>query len=107
MGRNFRDRYSKRGEKLLQVMVATWRFFAVNHPWRTFISTCNSGAPRSNPNGAIYRGYETFQPLLSYAGSVKDIKEIAVLGYARLPDFRLTNVDGAAEPGTAPDPAGA
>jgi hypothetical protein len=87
-------------------MLATRPFFAVNHPWRIFISTCNSGAPRSNPNAVIYRGYETFQPLLSYAGSVKDIKEIVVLGYAKLPDFRLTEVEEAAEPGAAHDPAG-
>ena len=101
MGRNFRGRYAKRGDKLLQVRLATRPFFDVNHPWRFFISTCNSGAPRSNPHAVIYRGYETFQPFLSYVGSVKDIKEIAVLGYARLPDFRLTEVEEAAELGAA------
>ena len=93
MGKNFRNRYSNQGDKLLEVMLDTRPFFAVNHRWRIFISTCNSGAPRSNPNAVIYRGYKTFQPLYGYTGSVKDIKEIGLLGYARLPDFRLTEVE--------------
>jgi hypothetical protein len=101
MGVNFRSRYAKRGDNLLQIMLGTRDFFVVNHAWRIFISTCNSGSPRSNPHAVIYRGYETFRPLLSYPGSVTDIKEIAVLGYARLPDFRLTEIEGAAET-TAP-----
>lgn len=97
MGSNFCNRYSKRGDQLLQVRFATRPFFAANHPWRIFVSTCNSGAPRSNPNAVIYRGYETFQPVFRYGGAVKDIKEIAVLGYARLPEFQLTLIEGAAE----------
>jgi len=87
-------------------MVPTRPFFAVNHPWRIFVATCNSGAPRSNPNAVIYRGYETFSALLDYVGSVRDIKEIAVLGYARLPDFRLTEIEETAEPGAATDRRG-
>lgn len=97
MGKNFCGRYLSRGDRLLRVIVDTQSFFRVNHPWRIFLSTCNSGAPRSNPHATTYRGYNTFQPLISYAGSVKDVKEVAVLGYARLPDFQLTESLNAAE----------
>jgi hypothetical protein len=74
-------------------MVDTLAFLTTNHSCRVFLSTCNSGAPRSNPRAVIYRGYDTFEPLLSYSGSVSDIKEVAVLGYARLPEFRITEVE--------------
>jgi hypothetical protein len=103
MGRNFVDRYVDRGDRLLRVAVETRAFFAANHPCRVLLSTCNSGAPRSNPRAVIYRGYDTFEPLFSYSGSVSDIKEVAVLGYARLPEFRLTEVEKPAEQGAAAD----
>lgn len=97
MGMNFIGRYSNQRDRMLQVAILSNDFFRENHPCRIFLSTCNSGAPRSNPNALIYRGSDTFVPLLDYDGSVKEIKEIAVLGYARLPNFELSEVATSAE----------
>jgi hypothetical protein len=80
----------RRQESLLQVKVSTASFMAINNPIRVFVSNCNSGAPRSNPNAVIHRGLETFVPLIKYSKPVAEIKEIAVLGFARLPEFEMS-----------------
>lgn len=92
MGGNFVNRYLQRGEAVVQVTVSTVSFLAINNPIRIFVSNCNSGAPRSNPKVVIYRGTGTFVPLMKYDKPVAAIKEIAVLGYARLPEFQISFV---------------
>jgi Family of unknown function (DUF7002) len=90
MGRNFVRRYTESGDSLLQVIVKTESFMKVNHPSRIFLSQCNSGAPRSNPNTLIYRGDATFIPMMHYEEGVSKIKEIALSGWAILPsDFGM------------------
>jgi hypothetical protein len=90
MGGNFLRRYTERGDSLLQVIVETELFMKMNHPSRIFLSQCNSGAPRSNPGTLIYRGDDTFIPMMNYEERISEIKEIALSGWAVLPsDFEI------------------
>ena len=97
MGSNFANRYLSGGRSLLRISFPTESFFRINNAARIFLSICNSGAPRSNPNAVIYRGPDTFTPLAEFSDSVKTIKEIAVMGFARLPPFEITDLTGSAE----------
>jgi hypothetical protein len=92
MGRNFANYDLHRGKLLIQVTVSTVSFLTVNNRFRVFVSTCNSGGPRSNPTRKIYRGFDTFVPMLKYDGLVSEVKEVAVLGYARLPEFVISEL---------------
>lgn len=95
MGRNFVNRYTQQGDSLLQILVSTESFLTINNSARLFISTCNSGAPRSNPHKTIYRGLNTFIRIRRYTRSFAEIKEIASLGWASLPDgFQMTELNG-------------
>jgi hypothetical protein len=79
--------------RLVQVVVSTVDFLQINHAVRIFVSTCNSGAPRRNPSGSLtYRGAKSSLPITEYPGPARDIKEVAVLGYALLPAFRIAQV---------------
>jgi hypothetical protein len=97
MGRNFVGRYINRGDALLQVTIPTEAFLQANASVRLFVSTCNSGATRSNQKALIYRGTETFVPLGAFAGPTSKIKEVAVLGFARLPVCQISCLTGAAQ----------
>ncbi len=85
MGRNFAARYQRRGDSLVQIVAATRSLMRLNRAGRIFISQCNSGAPRSNPYKAIYRGKDTFIPIMKYESPICEIKEIAIQGWAILP----------------------
>jgi hypothetical protein len=62
---------------------------------KTSSAVINGEAPRSNPNAVIYRGSNTFVPLVRYDKPVAEIKEIAVLGYASLrPEFQISELTG-------------
>jgi len=94
MGCNFAGRYLRQSDSLLQLACSTKEFFLINNSARVFLSICNSGAPRSNPNAVIHRGLTTFSPLDSFGHAPRKIKEIAVMGYARLPSFEITVLTG-------------
>jgi hypothetical protein len=91
MGRNFVGRYQQKDDSLFAIVVPTRDFLRANHTRRIALSNCNSGAPRSNPNAVIYRGDDTFVPWKDYQGNVANVKEVAVLGYAKLPGSRFLN----------------
>lgn len=94
MGRNFLERYKNERDSLFGIAVPTRAFLNANHVRRIALSNCNSGAPRSNPNAVIYRGEDTFIPWMHYQDNAETVKEVAVLGYARLPEVQfLSNLN--------------
>ena len=104
MGRNFVKRYQGNGDQLFGISVPTEAFLKANHSRRIALSNCNSGAPRSNPNAVIYRGNDTFIDWDAYQDKAATVKEVAVLGYARLPKFKVIDLKRTTEPSDAPEP---
>lgn len=97
MGRNFVRRYQRNGDRLFGLAVPTGNFLQANHSRRLSLSNCNSGAPRSNPNSVIYRGDATFIGWEHYRDTAATVKEVAVIGYARLPNFGFVDPNFGAE----------
>ena len=102
MGQNFVNRYQRNNERLFGVALHTSAFLEENHPRRISLSDCNSGAPRSNPNAVIYRGDRTFVPWGNYQKGAATVKEVAILGYARLPNPKFFEPKSEAEQCDAP-----